>query len=81
MKKSITALERLQLLGLLTLARQHNKIVDQTRDAITLIIEEDDSLVHDAIWGYDVDLDKCLDNMGIKIKEKQDPQKDNEKRL
>lgn len=69
MRKSITEIERLQLLGLVTLARQHYKIVDQARDAISLIIQEDDSLLHDAVWDYDTDFDKSLASMGIEVED------------
>lgn len=69
MRKSITEAEKLQLLGLVTLARQHYKIVDQVRDAISSIIQEEDSLLHDALWDYDTNFDKSLASMGIKVED------------
>ena len=67
MTKTITEIEKLQLLGLVTLARQHYKIVDEVRDAITLLIGKDDSVLHDSAWDYDVDFDKALADSGIEV--------------
>jgi len=67
MRKNITENERLQLIGLVTLARQHYKVVDQARDAISALIEEDDSLLHDATWEYDMNLDKAIHDMGVEV--------------
>jgi hypothetical protein len=67
MSKVITQAEKLQLLGLVTLGRKHDKIVNQVREGITEIIGTDDSQVHDAIWEHDADFEKALSNAGIEV--------------
>jgi len=69
MRTTITEQEKLQLLGLLTLGQQHNKIVDQVREAIEKVIEDPNgySQLVDAIWEYETDIDKLLRNMGIEV--------------
>ena len=66
-KKTITKQEKLQLLGLVTLGRQHYKMVDSVRDAISEIIEDEDTNIHDMTWEYDKDLDHVLKDMGIQV--------------
>ncbi len=63
----ITPEQKLQLLGLVTLARQHYRIVDQVRDGITEIIGKDDSVLHDACWDYDTDFEKALADSEIEV--------------
>lgn len=71
MKKIITQSEKIQLLGLLTLARQHWKIVNQCNSAMCGIIGSDDfndaGLLSDAVYD-DTDIDSILRNMEIEVK-------------
>ena len=70
MKKVITQSEKMQLLGLLTLAREHRKIVVLAERASADILEhEDEYLDHysDAIWDDSISLDNVLKNMKIKV--------------
>lgn len=71
MKKIITPNERLQLLGLLTLAQQHAKIADQAREAIEKIIDDIGgySLLTDAIYEERAHIDKMLSDMGIEVED------------
>lgn len=67
----ITKSQKLQLLGLVTLAVEHYKIIDQARDAMSDILGEEDTHVHDMLY-EDVanvprELNKALKNMGIKV--------------
>lgn len=72
-KTTISESERLQLLGLLTLARQHSQIVDQCSDGIDEILEvqgfeKGGTHLHDSIWDKSAeDFDSTLKKMGIKI--------------
>jgi hypothetical protein len=63
----ITEQQKLELLGLVTLARQHYRVVDQVRDAITAIIGEEDSVLHDAAWDYDVKFEKALQDSQVEV--------------
>lgn len=63
----ITEQEKLQLLGLVTLARQHYKVVDEVRDAITKIVGVDDTVLHDSAWDYDVDFEQALKDSEIEV--------------
>ena len=65
----ITNQQKLELLGLVTLARQHYKVVDQVRDAITEIIGEEDSVLHDSAWDYDIDFEKALKDSKIEVED------------
>lgn len=65
----ITDEQKLQLLGLVTLARQHNKVADDVVKAITKIIGTDDSQVHDATWEQDADFDEALKNSDIEVED------------
>jgi hypothetical protein len=69
MSRTITQAEKLQLLGLVTLGRRHNKIASQVSDAITEIIGTDDSQVHDATWEQDADFEEALKNSGIEVED------------
>jgi hypothetical protein len=55
MKTEITKEEYLQLVGLLTLARQHKKMVDEIEEAMKQVIGEEADYGHcgDAIWEND----------------------------
>lgn len=73
MKNRITAHERLQLIGLMTIAQKHMKMVDEASSVMDAIIESDESekgwtLLNDAIYeGKEPDVDQILKNMGIKV--------------
>lgn len=67
MKTKITQNEKLQLLGLVTLGQQHYKVTDLVRDAITEIVENDDTLLHEAVWDYDRNFDEALKQMNIEV--------------
>lgn len=71
MRKNITKNERLQLLGLLTLAQQHYRIEKQASEAIDEILEDEEhySLLTDAVYEDNTNIDKILQNMGIEIKD------------
>jgi len=67
MSKTITNNQRLELLGLLTLARKHREIVDQCDEAMAEIAGvEVGGLLSDAIY-EPVDLDTTLARMGIEV--------------
>lgn len=68
MSKSITTQEKLQLLGLLTLGIQHQKIVNQVEEAMAKISgEEIGGHLSDAVYEGDTDIDKILVNIGIEV--------------
>lgn len=66
-KKVITQEEKLQLLGLVTLGQQHYKMVDQVRDAMTAVLGDDDTLLHEVVWDYDRSFEDALKGMGIEV--------------
>lgn len=69
MKKSITQNERLQLLGLLTLARQHAQMIHATEDAMDKIMDNEDpfgSHLNDAVYDT-ASIDEVLKNMKVKV--------------
>jgi hypothetical protein len=71
MKKIITENERLQLLGLLTLARQHRVIINLSEKAMEEILKEDFNnldWLSDAIWDDNTTIDEVLEHMDIKVK-------------
>jgi len=71
MKTVITKQERLQIIGLMTLAKQYSqKIVDLERGVHEIIEEPKNySLLSDEIYqGGDLNVDKCLENMDIEVK-------------
>ncbi len=70
MKKTITQDEKLKLMGILALAKSHQKIVDQCYDAITDIVMEESSLIHDTVYEENfrmADFDKLLERSGIEV--------------
>lgn len=73
MKNRITEQERLQLLGLMTLAIQHQKIVNECETALATLLENDPSegsyvgQLSDAIYNGDDNIDNILKEMDIKI--------------
>jgi hypothetical protein len=71
MKTTITQSEKMQLLGLVTLARSHNKIIDLANNEMSRIIEAEDnySLLTDIVYDEDVDFDETLKNMEIEVVE------------
>lgn len=70
MKTTITEGEKLQLLGLLTLGRSHNKIVNQVNDEMARIVGDEDkySALTDAVYD-EADIDEVLKNMEITVEE------------
>lgn len=71
MKKTITKAEHLQLIGLLTIAEQHYKMVEEARQAINTVLGTDDEHgdVSDVIYG-DRPLKWLLGRNGITVKAK-----------
>lgn len=72
MKKTITENERLQLIGLMTLAKQHYEIVRNCERAMANLVgseyEYEDNL-SDQIYGSETyDVDEALKNIDIKVK-------------
>ena len=72
MKTVITNTEKLQLLGLLTLAQQHQKVVGLAEEAMCALLEHDEmsnyaDQLSDAIYEQDTNIDKILENMGVKV--------------
>jgi hypothetical protein len=70
--KTITQDERLKLMGIMALAKSHQKIVDQCYDAITDIVMEESSLIHDTVYEENfrmADFDKLLERAGIEVTE------------
>lgn len=70
MKKTITPQEKLQLLGLLTLARQHQKMVREAEGAMIKVLDHDDNYLDhlsDAMYD-DSSIDDALKYMGVKVK-------------
>ena len=68
MKTTITQNEYLQIVGLMTLARNHQKIVDDCNDAMSEIVGDDEkySLLTDAMYDS-TDVDTALKNMNITV--------------
>lgn len=67
MKKAITQNEKYQLIGLLTLAQKHYQMISLLTTAMSKIIDEDDSILHDAIYDGDADIDNMLKVMDIEV--------------
>ncbi len=71
-KKSISKLERLQLIGVVTLASQAYKRQRECDKAICKIINYKGSdypgLLGDIYFDESPDVDECIKNMGIKVK-------------
>lgn len=59
---NITEQQRLELMGLIALGRQHYRVIDQVYDGITKIVGEEGSHLHDAVFEIEktVDIDKLL---------------------
>jgi hypothetical protein len=74
MKEVINKNQRLQLIGILTLAQSNAKSIKSCEKAIIGIVGKVDSLpnyaglLSDAIFEDDFDIDEILKNMGIKVK-------------
>lgn len=69
MRKQITKVEEMQLLGLLTLARQYYKTVDAADHAMRKILEDEDDYgnqLSDAIFD-DSDFNQVLKNMEVEV--------------
>lgn len=69
-KKEITQHERLQLIGLLTLAKHHGKALEDIQDAAKEITGDDGVSGHttDAVWDH-CNVDRLLKGLGITVKE------------
>ena len=72
MKKIITKAERLQLIGLMTLAHQAYKKMDEADDAMQEIVGDDGTggagLLSDEYFEDKPNVDATLKVMGIKVK-------------
>lgn len=72
MKTSITTAEKYQLLGLLTLGRQHGKTIKELEEAAKEILEAEDlwdlGNFSDAIWDSDVTISAILKDIGIEVR-------------
>lgn len=66
MKTTITSTEKLQLLGILTLAQKHQRIIDECTQLMREILEDEDndSLLIDAIWDG-TEFEAVLKDMGV----------------
>lgn len=73
MKKVITASERLQLLGLLVLAIEQQKMVQKLEEQMHRVIACKNGYSHltDAIYESDLDIDGILHDMGITVQEEE----------
>ena len=69
--KTITQDEKLQLMCIMALAQSHYRIIDQCYDAVTKIIGEDGSHIHDNLYEQTsmVEFDKLLEKAGIEVEE------------
>lgn len=71
MKKTITSSEKMQLLGLLTLARKHQGIVNLIEEEIRSISQDDSDLLLDAIYNPGEELETVLKAAEIEVKDEQ----------
>lgn len=76
MKTVITTQEKLELLGLLTLARQHAKIVNLAEEAMVTVLDADSDGFGGVDWLYDevyedrpIDMDVILGKMNVEVKD------------
>lgn len=72
MKTKITTQEKLQLLGLFTLANQHAKKVQEAERAMADLLEHDDPYVDhlsDEAYNDAPDFNGALKRMGIEVKD------------
>lgn len=75
MKTTITAAERLQLIGLLTLAESYIRKSTEVRDAVVELLdgrgdENVESHASDVVWdGVSPDADRLLDRLKITVQE------------
>lgn len=72
MKKTITQDEKLKLMGIMALAKSHQQIVDQCYDAMSDILFEESTLIHDQVYESNfrmADFDKLLERAGIEVTE------------
>lgn len=69
MKTTITQSERLQLLGLLTLGAKQSQILAQLEASVNEVIADDEkySLLTDALYEGNTDIDDILKNMEITV--------------
>ena len=72
MKKVITQSEKMQLLGLLTLARERAKIINLAEKSIASILESEYDYLDwfsDAIWDDSISFEDVLKRMKINVSE------------
>lgn len=69
MKKVINTSEKMQLLGLLTLARHHQAIVTEVEKQIRLVSKDDSDLLLDAIYNPEEDFEAVLKAAEIEVKD------------
>lgn len=71
MKTTITAKERLELLGLLVLGIGYHERLDEVEKNICTILndKDKDNLITDSIWEHNRDIDQLLGLMGIEVSE------------
>lgn len=68
MSKQITEDEKLALVGLITLGRQHYRMVDEVYEALTKRLGEDGTNIHDALYEQDaLDIDDLLEKNNIEV--------------
>ena len=67
--KTITQDEKLQLMGIMALAKSHQKVVDECYDGITRIVGEESTHIHDSIYEdiSMVEFDKLLERADIEV--------------
>lgn len=72
--KTITSEQKLQLIGLLTLAREHNqKLTDITRAVAEIVDETAGDYASDAVYGSEIganvnlEVDVFLDRVGVRV--------------
>lgn len=71
MSKVITQSQKMQLLGLLTLARSHQAIVTQVEKEIRVVSGDDSDLLLDAIYNPDEDFEEVLKAAEIEVHDEQ----------
>lgn len=72
MKKTITENERLQIIGLATLAHKHFRQGIKYEQAVADILEAEDRYcdqLSDVLFDDEIDVDDVLKKMGVEVKE------------
>lgn len=71
MKKTITKYQKLEIIGLITVASKYYRIVRQCEAALCDILKMPDEYAEqlsDAIYEDDYNIDSILKNMGVTVK-------------